>query len=95
MNRRNLSDSGRGVQRLVRYAISGCVAFILVCFSTLNLAADVPLTQREYPLALGDKLDSRNVVRTSIAFNKLGYDLFNKGASDFLPPRYAGASGWF
>ena len=87
MNRRNLSDSGRGVQRLVRYAISGCVAFILVCFSTLNLAADEPLTQREYPLALGDKLDSRNVVRTSIALNKLGYDIFNKGASDFLPPR--------
>lgn len=65
-----------------------CVLFVALLISTMfgvSQAADSRETLRDYPFAFGDPLDSRNVVRNSIALNKLGYDFYRDGISPVLP----------
>jgi len=56
--------------------------FLFVFCSTAFGDDDMPT--REYPFSLGDRLDSRTIVGTGIALNKLSYDAFNQGIAPKL-----------
>ena len=64
-----------------------CLYFLVLSFLFVNVcfAEDSASPMREYPLSIGDPLDSRNVVRAAVALNKLGYDLYTSGISPLLP----------
>ena len=61
---------------------------VLCIFSLPSFSQDGEYL-REYPFSLGDRLDSRVIVRTSIALNKLGYDAFNQGMINVLSEKTA------
>ncbi|MDH5464154.1 MAG: hypothetical protein OEW60_00920 [Thiovulaceae bacterium] len=74
------------------------LVFLAIVFLVLPSLSRAEPT-REYPFSYGDPLDSRNVVRTSIALNKLGHDFYREGISPLLPeslePWVAGAWSFF
>lgn len=60
------------------------LTILLFIFSTPAFAEENS-PSREYPFTIGEPLDSRTIVGTGIALNKLSYDVFNTGIAPKLP----------
>ena len=82
--------------KINRVIIPNISSLVLVTLFCLSINESVAESTREYPFSYGSQLDSRMIVRTSVALNKLGYDFYREGMSPLLSDSFEPlvASAW-